>query len=198
LLNNTSLKTSLVIKTKGGDSFATVDSLLGTTPLKSLAAKGVNLTGTGIDLEGEGYIKKILLHDVLNGADIRMAGGAVDTKGIKIKINALGSDTDIVLDSGLGSLNASGWTGGHLTAPWAKSIKITGDLGADISLSSQDSKGYSLGNLNVTGWFMVLTLWFRAVSSKCGWGTGAWILSWRQASIKAMAAILMGMKPQMG
>ena len=49
------------------------------------------------------------------------------------------------------SLTTASWGGSGLEAPWASSITIKGDSGADMNLIGADSKGYSLGKLSITG-----------------------------------------------
>ncbi|MBT3198354.1 MAG: hypothetical protein HN350_00400, partial [Phycisphaerales bacterium] len=169
-LSDTTDRSSLTFKTTksrmpGDDGLATVGVITGGTPLGMLSAKTIDLVGAGIDLSGSGYIGSVQLHDVRNGADIRLPGlGA--TRGVTITTGVLHPDTDIVLGSYLKSLTATEWLGGSLVAPWVSSISVkgdsrsgvSGDFDADVTLTGADAKGVALDKFTVAGTIIDATI----------------------------------------
>ena len=161
-LSGTNAKSYLTFKTKragNGDGLTTVGEITGSTPLRKLSGKKIDLIGDGIVLTGSGYIGLIYLHDLTNGADIIMAGTDAP-KGIYIKAGQLSDGTDITLGSYLRSLTATDWVGGSLTTPWASRITmkgyrrngIAGDLGVDLTFTGSNPKnGVALYKLSVAG-----------------------------------------------
>ena len=146
-LEGTTNRSSLTFRTnRDGDGLATVGYIAGSEALGRLSGNKLDLVGQGILMTGEGYIGSVVLHDVRGGADIVMEGDGA-SRGVMVKAGSLGAGTDIISDSYLKKLTANEWIGGSLITPWAGSIVLKGDLGANISLSGQDSKGYSLGTL---------------------------------------------------
>jgi hypothetical protein len=149
ILADTTASSSLTFKTKGGDSFSSVDKISGDDPLGKLTAKGIDLVGEGVVMTGDGYINSISIHGTQNGADIIMPG--TGSTGITVKAGTLGAGTDINLGSGLKSLTAAEWDGSALIAPWASKITINGDMGADLNLSGAGNPASTLGTLTVKG-----------------------------------------------
>ena len=157
-LNSTNEKTKLVITTKGRGLRASVGNITVNGSLNSIIAKTTDLVGAGIVVIGNGYVKSIQLHDIRNGADIVIPGDG-SARGVTIKAGSLGNDTDIILGSYLKSLVLTEWKSGLLKAPWISSISIkgnkkqsiTGDFGADVTLSEVNSKGYILCRAKIAG-----------------------------------------------
>jgi len=187
-LLNTTVRSSLTFKTKGGDRLASVGRIRGNTPLGKLSGKTIDLVGDGIQLTGGGYVGSIQLHDVKNGADIIMPGTGA-AKGITIKAGVLYSDTDIVLGSYLKNLSAVQWVGSSLTAPWASSISIkgdrrnnvAGDFGADLTFTGADpKKGVALGKLSVAG-----TITDSVITAKSGSVGTIMAAQWDAGSLNA-------------
>jgi hypothetical protein len=143
-----------------GNRSAQIGAIRGSTPLGTLAATTTDLTGVGIDMTGAGYIGNLSVRNLLNGADIEMAGTGPGTpwSGETIRAGTLGAGSDIEVGQALTSLTVVDWTGGELSAPRANSVRVTGvyhgavgNMGADVSLTGSDTTGYSLGTLSVAG-----------------------------------------------
>ena len=160
-LSGTDARSSLGLSTKlpkGGAPAPRVSLISGDDPLKSLSAPGVDLAGTGIAFTGAGYIASVVLHDIVDGADVALPGnGAV--KGVAFTAHSLGLGTVVQLGSAGGKMKVAQWLGGSLQAPTVASLTVSGDsktgirgdLGADIVLTGHDAKGVSLGSLKVVG-----------------------------------------------
>jgi hypothetical protein len=129
--------------------------------LKSLSAAKVNLDGNfgpGIDVAG--YLGTLMLGNVLNGADI---SAGVGIKSTRITLGAVGNQSDVTIDSAIGSFTATSFGDGLITAHSATSITIKGnaravpvdpgDFGATVDLSGVGVlPGKStLGTLKVAG-----------------------------------------------
>lgn len=164
VLSGTDARSSLMIKTKGAGSSTTVGQILiEDGSLGKILAKTTDVIGAGIEATGsgwgKGYVSSMQVRDFKNGADILLAGTSAP-RGITIKAGRLYADTDITLGSYLKTFMAIDWVGSSLTAPWASNIAIkgnrragiTGDLGADITLTGVDPRrSMSLNKLKVAG-----------------------------------------------
>ena len=189
-LAGTTNRSSLVFRTnRDGDGLATIGYIAGSGELGKLSGNTLDLIGQGILMTGAGCIGSVVLHDVRGGADIVMEGDGA-TRGVRIKAGRLLGGTDIVSDSYLKSLVANEWVSGSLITPWVSSINVKGNFGADISLSSQDSRGYSIRSLkaagNLTGgvWDINGSIGsIRANASGSGWTLDA------AGSVKSLYAI---------
>ncbi len=152
------------ITIKAGVLYSDTDIVLG-SPLKSLTAVqwvGSSLTApwaSSISIKGDRR------NDIAGdfGADLTFTG-ADPKKGIALgKLSVAGTITDSVITANFGSLGtitAAQWDSGSLDALWAKNImtkgnrrdpSITGDFGAALNLTGQDSRGMSLNKLQVAG-----------------------------------------------
>ncbi len=149
---------------KLGTLYPGSDIVLG-SPLKSLSATqwvGSSLTApwaSSIAIKGDR--RKGIAGDF--GADLTFTG-ADPKKGVALgKLSVAGTITDSVITANFGSVGtimAAQWDSGSLQALWAKNImtkgnrrvpSITGDFGAALNLTGQDSRGMSLNKLQVAG-----------------------------------------------
>ncbi|NQU75163.1 MAG: hypothetical protein HQ546_02470 [Planctomycetes bacterium] len=97
VLDDVSVKSSLLFKARGGDGIIEVGRITGSTALGSLKGKNVDLTGAGICMTGDGSIGKLRLHDLCDGADILLPGQA-HGRGMTMRFNAAneGSVIDVL------------------------------------------------------------------------------------------------------
>ena len=188
-LSGTTTRSSLSASVKRGSiPGATVGRITGSLAVGSLKATGVDLIGDGIVMTGDGFISKVTLKSIANGADIAMPGtGAV--KGVRITVGMIGDGTDMDLGSPLRSLKAAQWTSGSLRAPFASAIAITGKkpattgaFGANVTLTGSDSRGIALGKLSVAGAITGANISADAGGVKSiaalGWDTGSLSAAW--------------------
>jgi len=169
IVAETTEQSNLTIKTdKGGDGEATIGHIVlqDGASFKSIRGSKVDLVGAGITGGAGSYVCSITLDDVLNSADISLAGTA--PKGVTITAGCIQGGTDIVLGSGIKSLSATEYLGGSLIAPWAAKITtkgnkragIAGDFGADVLLSGVGApKGISLKSAKIAGDLLAQTSW---------------------------------------
>ena len=131
----------------GGDGQTTLERVFGASPVRLLAATKTQLVGAGIEMIGQGYIRRLKLLDILGGADVIMPGTGA-TKGLFIKTGRIGHETDIILGSGIKTLNSLEYLGGSVVAPWAVRVitrgrrgrtPIRGDFGADLILTERSN-----------------------------------------------------------
>ena len=120
---------------------------------------GGNLTGARIDVEG--YLARLTVRDILNGAAV-LAGGTANQK-TTISAHDIGDGTTIDVASSIASLTAARVGGadffapslGSLSTKGDKALGIPGDFAADVTLSGQGlATGQpALGNMTVGGSF---------------------------------------------
>jgi hypothetical protein len=157
IVSDNTAKSSLTISAKGGDNLAEIGAISGSGEFGKLTGNAIDLVGGGIEFT-DGYINSILLHDVLNGADILMTGEGA-AKGTTLTLNEIGQDTDIVSGSGINSFKAVNWDSGSLEAPWVKTFAINGNaktgaagnLGAQVELTGAGADTLVLGKATVKG-----------------------------------------------
>jgi hypothetical protein len=151
-LFDTTERTTLAVNARGGnDGIATIATVAGTTPLRALRARNVDLVGEGLLLTGaQGYARMAQIEDLRNGADLVMEGAGAD-RGVVLRLGALGSGSDATLASPLRMLRAESWSAGMLTAPWARTVRLTGACGADVLLTGADPRGYAATRVVVLG-----------------------------------------------
>ncbi|KKK68451.1 hypothetical protein LCGC14_2943920, partial [marine sediment metagenome] len=159
-VTESSVYSSLNFYVSGGDGVTEVKRITGADPLGFLNASGVNLSGVGIEMTGDGYIGSIQLHNIIDGADILMSG-AGPAGGVSVLVGSIGEGTDIHLGSGVLYLSASEWIGGSLNTPWVSSLLINGgyqdgvivagNFGANVTLTDGDLWGSSLQYAYVAG-----------------------------------------------
>ena len=97
------------------------------------------------------------------GADVTLSSADAKSGVAMSKLQVAGTITDSVItanNGSVGSVTAAQWDGGSLTAVSAKTLTtkgnrlkpaITGNFGAAVTLTGQDTKGTSLGQLRVAG-----------------------------------------------
>jgi len=120
--------------------------------LDALWAKNIMTKGNRRDLNITG--------DFDFGATLNLTGQ--DTRGMSLnKLQVAGKilDSQITLSGAAGTIMAAQWDDGSLNAAWAKTVmtkgnrdpSITGDFGATLNLTGQDTRGMSLNKLQVAG-----------------------------------------------
>jgi hypothetical protein len=155
---DTTAKSVLSFKTKGGDGFATVEEITGDAPVGKLSGKTIDLGDGGIRMTEAGYIASTRLRNV--EGDIVMDGPG-PAKGIAIVAGRLAGGADIRVASGLKSVTLIDWAGSALHAPWLSKLSvkgnkregIPGDCNADVLLNGGPDapKGLTLGGAKIAG-----------------------------------------------
>jgi len=140
LLEGTDATSKLSVKVSKGDGFVSLDSLAAAGSLKSLSAKGVNVTGSGIELGG--YLGSLAIHDLADGASIIAAG--VPAEKTKLTMHVIGDGGKICLGSALAALNAARIGTCAITAPSAGALSIKGE-------KKQGITGDFLGSVTLDG-----------------------------------------------
>ena len=97
--------------------------------LRAIDARTADLTGAGIQLEG--WLGRLLIHDIRAGAAV-VAGGD-STQPTRIAAHAIGDNVRIQLGSRLARLSAAGIGAGKIVAPAIGSIVVTGDARAGLA-----------------------------------------------------------------
>jgi hypothetical protein len=159
-LANTTIKSALLFTAKGGNGFASVGAITGSTALASITGLTLDLTGAGIDLTGTATLAALKLHDISGGADVSVAGNGL-VAGTAITAAHIGANSDLTITTGVKSLKLNAWdAGGQLTAPWVASIKtaankdksLLGNFRADLALDGTGApKGVTLGSVAIAG-----------------------------------------------
>ncbi len=133
VLDDTTLASQLVItvaKAKGGDGFVDFEEISGTlgAALKSLDARGIDLTAEGISFAGA--VRTVWIHDLSDGANIYTgtAAGVVST----VKAHAIGDGSNVAIGTDVGSFSAAEFGESSLTVPSLKNFLLTGDAKAAI------------------------------------------------------------------
>lgn len=125
-LQNTGPASALRLKVKravSGDGTLTVGAVTGNGALRQLSARQLHLNGAGLTLAG--YVARVDIGDILNGAAVRLGGtAAVRTT---LRLHVLADGCQIVSGSALGSLQAARLGQGQVTAPSFGRVKVTGD-----------------------------------------------------------------------
>lgn len=99
--------------------------------LKTLSARSVNLTGSGIQMtDALGYA---YLGNLLQGADIVTGGGALNFK-TRLRFDTVDDGSDITLTNPLSTFRANKVGTGTITAPAIGSITVLGNFEANISV----------------------------------------------------------------
>ncbi len=73
-LRETSFRSVLSFSVVGGDRRVEIGRIRGTEPIKKIVGSRTDLVGSGLELTGDGFVKVLRLGNLLNGADIRIAG----------------------------------------------------------------------------------------------------------------------------
>jgi hypothetical protein len=143
---------------------------------------GGNLTGARIDVEG--YLARLTVRDILNGAAV-LAGGTANQK-TTISAHDIGDGTTIDVASSIASLTAARVGGADFFAPSLgslsikgdKALGIPGDIAADVTLSGQGlaTTGRTLGGATIKNQIIGGT-WYvggRAGAIAAGSTASAW------------------------
>lgn len=142
-VSDSSSKSKLVMRARGGNGVATVGRIALDGPANMVSAKGFDLQES---LESDGAVSKIVLGDA-TGARITLGGHASD-KGAVI---SLAQADGLVLESTapVKSLAATDWTAGSVTAPSLGKLMVKGSFGADVDLYGTLGAGATLGSTKI-------------------------------------------------
>jgi hypothetical protein len=126
VLSETDASSLLTIRVKKGGTgtgVLSVDGITGAGECPLINAPDVDLVGSGLQIGG--YLKRLLVHDILNGAVV-IAGGDVNQD---TKITAHNIDDGALIDIGsrIQSLRAARFGAGAIHAPRIATMAITGD-----------------------------------------------------------------------
>jgi len=159
-LSDTTERSALTLSTRGGTERGTeIGQITSDNPVGRITGTYVDLTGEGIIFTDEGYVGYLRLRNLSNGADILLPGGGAG-RGVTIYLGVVEDPgTDITLASPLRYLRAVQWVGSRLSAPWVRTMRITGsrslglpgDLGIDLQLDATGATRYVLGSVVVAG-----------------------------------------------
>ena len=147
-----------------GQLFADTDIVLG-SPLKSLTAMRWTSSSLTAPWASSITIKGDRRNNVSGdfGADVTLTAADPKTGIALSRLTAAGRITNSAITANAGSIGtitAAQWDDGSLSATWAKTVmikgnrrdsSITGDFGAVVNLTGQDTRGLSLNKLQVAG-----------------------------------------------
>ena len=139
-VNSTSSRVAVTVqKAATGDGTVTVGSIEG-AGLRSLTAPALDLTGTGLKMDG--YLGSLSIRDIVGGADV-IAGGRASQLTL-LRAHVIGDGTTIDLASSISSFTAVRFGKGLLVAPSVGTLQILGDPLAGIA-------GDFLADMTLTG-----------------------------------------------
>jgi hypothetical protein len=118
----------LVKKGTHGDGIANVGSIVGSGAMKSISAKAVNLTGTGVDMTG--YLASLTIGDVSGGS--KLVAGGLTSQLTTIVAHVLNDGAAIKTGCGVKSILAASIGQVAISAPTVGTVTITGDKGHAI------------------------------------------------------------------
>lgn len=152
VITGSTAASSLTITPTKGDT--TLGTLEAATPLAFVNLKGVNVLG---DMNFASTVGKITLGNLLDGADITIIG-ALAKGGTIVALGDVSDDSDLTSATAITSLTAMRWTDGAISAPslgtltvaGSKTPAITGDFGADLTLTNGALKT-TLGTTTIAG-----------------------------------------------
>lgn len=138
-LDDTDETSSLTIKVSKGDGVISIANIDCGGPLKSLIAKGVDITAPGITVDG--WLGSLVIRDLGVGASIEADGEP--TQKTKITARDVSDETVIKLGSGLAALGVARIgdcsievpSAGALRAKGLASDNLAGDFGAEVQIS---------------------------------------------------------------
>ncbi len=166
----------LIFKTDSmGDGLARVGEIRGVDPMYHLYGPTVDLVGNGIDMSDDGFIYKVKLHDLLNNANVTMAGDGA-ARGISFYAHEIASGLTLDFASPVRTLSVASWVGGTLNAPAALYVYTTGDRTAGIA-------GDLEIDMNLTGEFHGYSLYRAKIANDITGGT--WDLAGKAGTIIA-------------
>jgi hypothetical protein len=140
-VDDTDETSSLVIKVSKGDGVISIAEIDCGGPLKSLSAKGVDVTAPGISVNG--WLGALVIRDLGVGAGIEADGEA--TQKTKISARDVGDETSIKLGSALAALSVARIGDCSVEVPSAGALRakglaaegLQGDFGAEVSISGE-------------------------------------------------------------
>lgn len=127
-LDVTTSRSNLTIKTKGGDGRASLNAVTGATPLGKLAAATTDLSGDGIALTDQGTITTVQLNTIAHNASVTLP--RANLKGVSFKVNDV--QGAVINVSGAVKSFTAGTLSGTLTADAIQTLKVSGDLSAEV------------------------------------------------------------------
>ncbi len=134
---------------------ASVGEINGSTPMGMIHGRNLKLDGLlggGINLTGtNGYTNRLVLGDVVNGADVSLAGNA--PRAVLAIMGDVTGTSSLTFGSHLGLFRvASAAQGASVSAMLIDKIIALGDFGADVTLAAESgTTGYSLKTMLVLG-----------------------------------------------
>jgi len=158
-LADTTPRSSLTFSTRGGDRATRIGEITSDNPIGRIYGTGVDLDRAGINFSDDAYVGYLRLRNISNGADILMQGDGAD-RGLTIYLGVVEDPgTEIIVASPIRYLRAIEWVGSRLSAPWIRTLRITGsrslglsgDLGVDLDLDGTGATRYVLGSVVVAG-----------------------------------------------
>ena len=126
VLSATDASSVLTIKVKkgtNGASFVQIGGFSGDGDLRTISARNVDLTGSGVQLGG--FVRQLQFHDILNGASIAIGGSATDQT--KIVVHNIDDGGAITTGCQIVSLLAARVGDVAIAAPSIGSVSIRGD-----------------------------------------------------------------------
>lgn len=101
--------------------------------LKKIAAPQANLNLEGVNLSG--YLKKLMIGNIVNGADITTLATSNPLQATKISALRILDGTVIDIGARLSNLTATSFGAGLIKAPSVGTITINGAMAADVHIS---------------------------------------------------------------
>jgi hypothetical protein len=160
VLSATDSGSVLTIKVKkgtNGSSFVQIGGFSGDGALRTISARNVDLTGSGLQLTG--FVPQVQVHDVLNGASIAIGGDATDQT--KIVAHNIDDGAAITTTCRIASLQVARIGDVAITAPSTGSVSIkgdkrnglTGDFNGQMELTGDGvaTGGSTLGRFSASG-----------------------------------------------
>src|SRR5439155_22933291 len=130
--SGTGATSELIIKVTraGGNGTVSIGSITGGT-IGKIVAPQVNLNGDGVILTGQ--LGQLVIHDLINGADVRAGGKR--TQQTSVTADYLGDGTVIAVASTLKALNLGNVARAEIRAPAVTSLVVAGDFFGDLVLT---------------------------------------------------------------
>ena len=126
VLSDTDATSALTIRVRkrgAGTGLLQVDGITGDGECPLISAPGVDLVGSGIQVNG--YLKRLQVHDILNGAAVTAGGDP--TEDTKITAHNIDDGATIDIGSRIQSLQAARFGAGAIHAPRLAKMLIRGD-----------------------------------------------------------------------
>jgi hypothetical protein len=176
-LSDTTPGSRLVVRVGRGDGRAQVGSVTGDGPVGLLVAPAMDLVGEGIDLGPTGWVGRLVIGDLADGADLRLGGQP--TRPVVISAGRvgrgsrwqLGGSAAVVVAREMRDVDLSADSIGRLVIRGHRPSGRPGALGGRITLDSADGAGWSLRQLVVAG---AVEAELSAAGKVAGVRTGSW------------------------